>query len=171
MKSLIYICLMLLLAACAAPPTDSGKSRFPEGSGQLVLEIANLRNSQGEIYLSIFSGKQGFPDNPEAALVNHKVTIQAEQSTIIINDLPYGEYAVAVLHDENRDGKMNTSVVGVPKEGFGFSGNPKTKMGPPEYNDVRFLLLVPEKMIKIVLQYETVGRERQRIMQERKRQK
>ena len=89
----------------------------------------------------------------------------------MIKDLPYGEYAVAVLHDENRDGKMNTSVVGVLKEGFGFSGNPKTKMGPPEYDGTRFLLLVPEKKIEIVLQYETVGRERQRSMQERKRQK
>ena len=60
------------------------------------------------------------------------------------------------------------NLLGIPKEGFGFSGNSKSKMGPPDYDDVRFLLLVPEKRIKVIAQYETVGREKKRIMQEKK---
>ena len=169
MKIAIYFFLMFTLVACAGSVPPLQPKHFPEGSGRLVIELTNLRNNQGEIYLSLYSGPKGFPADVDVAVLNRQVLIQGVPFTIVISDLPYGEYAVSVLHDENRDGEMNTSMVGVPQEGFGFSGNPKTKMGPPEYEDTRFLLLVPEKKLSIVMTYETVGRERQRIMQERQK--
>ena len=42
-----------------------------------------------------------------------------------------------VIHDENRNGKLDT-MLGMPREGFGFSRNPALRMGPPRYGDVRF---------------------------------
>lgn len=42
-----------------------------------------------------------------------------------------GEYAIALMHDENGDSKFNTTVFGIPKEGFGFSNNPTVRFGPP----------------------------------------
>jgi len=168
MQNFFYIILIFSFVSCAPLPHGEESQQLPEGSGQLILDISGLRNSDGEIFLSLYSGKNGFPNDPDVAVVNRHQDIVDQKCLIEIDNLPYGEYAVSLLHDENRDGKMDSSMLGIPKEGFGFSGNPKTKMGPPDYDDVRFLLLVPEKRLEIVVQYETVGRERQRIMQERK---
>jgi len=164
----IYLFLIIALASCAQRSPDPNISKLPEGSGRLVVEISGLRNNDGEIFLSLFSGKNGFPDTPSVAVRNFHHEIKNQTCLIEVNDLPYGEYAVSFLHDENLNGKMEASLLGIPKEGFGFSGNPKSKMGPPDYDDVRFLFLVPEKRIKVVVQYETVGREKKRIMQEKK---
>ena len=164
----IYLFLIMTLVSCALRSPDQSLSKLPEGSGRLDVEISGLRNSDGEIFLSLFSGKKGFPDAPSVAVRNFHQEITNQTCLIEINDLPYGEYAVSFLHDENLNGKMEANLLGIPKEGFGFSGNPKSKMGPPHYDDVRFLFLVPEKRIKVVAQYETVGREKKRIMQEKK---
>ena len=163
-----YLFLMLLLSSCAAGPAPKTESRLPEGAGRLVVEISGLRNDAGEVFLSVYTGRLGFPNDITVAVVNRHQPIADRQCRVVIDNLPFGEYAVSVLHDENLDGQMATTLLGIPKEGFGFSGNPKAKLGPPDYDEVRFLLLAPEKTMPIVMQYETVGREKQRIMQERK---
>jgi len=167
MHLLIYLFLIITVTSCAPAPAPE-KLRLPEGAGQLIVKISGLRNHTGELFVSLFSGREGFPDDPDMALINRHQPITGDSGNIVFDDLPYGDYAISLLHDENLDGRMNTSIVGAPREGFGFSGNPKSKMGPPEYDETRFLLLIPEKKMNIVVQYETVGRERQRIMQERK---
>ena len=48
-----------------------------------------------------------------------------------------GDYSLLVIHDENRNGKLD-KMLGMPREGFGFSRNPAIRMGPPRYGDVRF---------------------------------
>ncbi len=52
--------------------------------------------------------------------------------------LPTGNYAIAILHDENDDMKMNTNFLGLPKEGYGFSNNVMGAFGPPGYNKANF---------------------------------
>jgi uncharacterized protein (DUF2141 family) len=163
-----YLFLMAALASCARTPANEPASSLPSGNGKLILDLSGLRNDKGDVFVSLFAGRKGFPDDVDAAVVNRHQLISGRQCRIEIEDLPYGNYAVSVLHDENLNGKMEASMLGIPKEGFGFSGNPKSKLGPPDYDDVRFLLLVPEKHLPIVMQYETFGREKQRIMQERK---
>ena len=54
--------------------------------------------------------------------------------------LAYGDYAVAALHDENASGAMDTVFLGIPKEGLGFSNNPRIGFGAPSFESgsVRF---------------------------------
>jgi uncharacterized protein (DUF2141 family) len=53
-------------------------------------------------------------------------------------DIAPGDYALAILHDENGNGKVDTNFIGIPKEGVGFSNNATGKMGPPSFDAVRF---------------------------------
>lgn len=46
--------------------------------------------------------------------------------------LPSGTYALALIHDENGNGRLDT-VMGIPREGFGFSNNPAIRFGPPSF--------------------------------------
>jgi uncharacterized protein (DUF2141 family) len=48
-----------------------------------------------------------------------------------------GVYAVALYHDENRDGRFDRTGLGLPAEGYGFSNNPATLAGLPQFRSVR----------------------------------
>ncbi|NJL41881.1 MAG: DUF2141 domain-containing protein, partial [Leptolyngbyaceae cyanobacterium SM1_4_3] len=68
-------------------------------------------------------------------------------------DLPYGFYAASVHHDENMDGELNCNALGIPKEGIGFSGNPRIWKGVPPFQraEVEFSDRYP--MITITMKY------------------
>ena len=60
--------------------------------------------------------------------------------TYTFKEIPKGEYAVAVFHDKNSNEKMDVNFLGIPKEAYGCSNNAKGFMGPPKYEDAKFLL-------------------------------
>ena len=68
------------------------------------------------------------------------VKIKDKKSVVVFKDLPKGEYAVSFVHDENNNKKMDTNFFGIPKEDYGCSNNATGFMGPPKYNDAKFLL-------------------------------
>jgi uncharacterized protein (DUF2141 family) len=49
-------------------------------------------------------------------------------------DIPPGTYAIAVIHDENSHGKLDTNRLGVPTEGYGFSGDAGALLGAPSFS-------------------------------------
>jgi uncharacterized protein (DUF2141 family) len=51
-----------------------------------------------------------------------------------------GTYAVALFHDENDNGKLDTNFVGIPREGVGVSNNKLRSFGPPTWDDAKFAL-------------------------------
>ena len=102
----------------------------------LRLKIEGLRSGQGQIAYSVFSAEdpKGFPGNPEKAKARGVVELKGvTEMTIETSNLPEGNYAVALLHDENSDSKLNTNFIGIPREGFGFSNNPIVLFGPPAF--------------------------------------
>lgn len=61
---------------------------------------------------------------------------------IVVEDLPKGEYAIAVFYDENNNGELDTNWIGIPKEPLGFSIGKMKTFGPPSFTDCTFI--VPE---------------------------
>lgn len=53
-------------------------------------------------------------------------------------ELPPGTYAIAVIQDLNDNQKLDKTFIGMPKEPFGFSTNPKIRFGPPGFDDCLF---------------------------------
>lgn len=75
---------------------------------------------------------QHFPncqDDPQARRLKLPAHLAA---TLRFDNLPSGTYALALIHDENGNGKLDT-VMGIPREGFGFSNNPAIRFGPPSF--------------------------------------
>ena len=52
-----------------------------------------------------------------------------------MNSLPAGRYAVKAFHDENDNGELDTNLVGIPSEGYGFANDPSTTFGPPDFEE------------------------------------
>ncbi len=118
----------------------------------LTVEVNGLRNQQGSLRLSLFSSEQGFPNRSDRAVAFRCVEAKAESVSVTFDQLPPGRYAVAVIHDANNDGKLNTGFLGIPKEGFGFSRNPRIGIGAPSFHDTA-ISVTGESTIQIKLNY------------------
>jgi uncharacterized protein (DUF2141 family) len=126
-----------------------------KNTGTLTVRVTGARNTKGKIWVTLFRGAQGFPDDPSNAIRQQSVEIDPStmSAQVIFKDVPQGTFAVSILHDENGNGKMDKSFVGMPKEGYGASNNPKKKKGPPTFDEARFSLNASEQTIEIELIY------------------
>jgi uncharacterized protein (DUF2141 family) len=121
----------------------------------LTVEVTGLRNTKGSVVYSIFSGPDGFPDKGAKALASGSCAITDDKdektARFVVPKLAPGVYAVTLFHDENSNGKLDTKTFGIPKEGFGFSNDPKIRMGPPRFKDTSFAITGagPERIVRI----------------------
>lgn len=112
-------------------------SLLPNENPKLVLKISNIQKMQGDIKIGVFKSESSFLKE-NLALKNYSIKVIKNTTILTITDLPKGEYAISMFHDENSDNKMNTNFIGIPKEPYGFSNNIKPKMSAPKYKDCKF---------------------------------
>lgn len=104
----------------------------------ITIEIFGLRSTDGVIGIALHDGISPFPGGEPA--FSKEVSIEDRSSVIVVfEDVPAGEYAAAVMHDENGNGEMDVNNYGMPTEGFGFSNEADASMGPPSFADASFL--------------------------------
>ena len=90
------------------------------------------------IQVCLTSDPKNFPSCVDDARALTR-TVPATVREIGFEALPVGDYAVAVIHDENGNNKLDT-MLGIPREGFGFSRNPTIGFGAPKFAAARFTL-------------------------------
>ncbi|KUL21287.1 DUF2141 domain-containing protein [Chlorobium limicola] len=143
-------CLTILPAAYA----ETTPAAFPTAqSGCITVNIRELKKPEGMLGVLLYSSKQGFPDKPDRALARRVKKISGTEHEVRFENIPYGTYAVSVLHDENGNGKMDKKKIVIPKEGFGISNNPKIKLGPPSFSEAIFTLDRQETELTINMIY------------------
>lgn len=118
---------------------------LPLRAAEIELRVEGLTNNRGLVQIAIWSGANGFPDNYRKAKFLRTVSLD-NLNSIIFPDVDSGEYAIAVYHDENEDTVLNTSRFGIPKEGFGFSRNPRIRFGPPKFEKAKFFVQEKQKV-------------------------
>jgi len=74
------------------------------------------------------------------------VNITEGKSSITFNYLEPGDYAIKFFHDENGNGQMETNIMGLPTEGYGFSNNATSFLGPPDFEDMLFTVTKNESI-------------------------
>lgn len=126
-------------------------SFFGNVNPQLTIHVQNIKSLKGEIIIGVFNTDKDFLKDG-VAIKNYTIAVDKATETIVIKDLPKGEYAVSLYHDENSDNECNRNFLGIPKEAYGFSNNVKPKFSAPSYKDCKFLLL-DNKVLDIVLRH------------------
>ena len=124
----------------------------PPALTELSVTVENIRSNQGRVCAALFNGPQGFPN--DTSKVARRFCVSIHDPTALkmeIDSLPAGTYALALFHDENGDGKLNTGLFGIPKESFGFSNNPTVRMGSPSYQETTFTTSGKETSLKVSL--------------------
>ena len=102
----------------------------------LDIAVSGLRSAKGMIRVCLTADPANFPGCVDD---RHAITrsVPANQPDIRILGLAPGNYAAAVIHDENSNAKLDT-FAGIPREGFGFSRNPRIGFGPPRFSSAAF---------------------------------
>jgi uncharacterized protein (DUF2141 family) len=106
------------------------------GGYRLTVTMNNIKPVKGELYIALYNRPEYF-NNPDNALMKSKVMIDAESEMIFFENISAGKYALAVYQDENLNGKLDVNDIGIPKEGYAFSGKPKS-MGEPKFEEAAF---------------------------------
>ncbi len=136
MKLLILI--WFTLTTISSPTYMNG---FEAASnGNIQIKVTGLKNKNGQLGILIFTNKEGFPSDWQKAYKQILVPISGDIAEYTFTDLPFGTYAVSVMHDENKNKKLDTNFIGIPKEGYGVSNNATGSMGPPKFEDAAITL-------------------------------
>jgi len=118
------------------------------------VKILNIKNSTGAIGCALFNSPVGFPIEFLSYATNIIVIkIQDTQTSCDFADIPPGTYALAVIHDENMNGKLDTNWLGIPTEGYGFSNDAKAMLGPPSFSAAGFSYDGQDMKLTISLHY------------------
>lgn len=118
----------------AALLTLGNSAKVPQ---DVVVTVVDVRSADGSVLACLTPNEGAFPDCGEDERAQRRMVRANARVTIVFNDVPPGEYAISLLHDENGNGKADT-VLFLPKEGFGFSRDAKARFGPPKFSAAAF---------------------------------
>ncbi len=125
-------------------------SVFSIENPKLTINVTNIEILKGDIIIGVFDKEHNFLKDG-SAIKTYSIRVEENTETIVINDLPTGDYAISIYHDENSDNTCNMNFLGIPKEGYGFSNNFKPKFSAPNYSDCKFMLSKDLKLtIKLI---------------------
>ena len=124
-------------------------------SGNLNLTVSNAHNNNGVIRVAVYSSKDAYAadkqNTGDGAFRKEAVELKNGSAQCTFKDLPFGQYAIKVYHDEDNSGKFYTGAFGIPKVQYGFSNNAKGVMGPASFNKAMFDLRNPDTSMTIDL--------------------
>lgn len=126
---------------------------YPAAAGEVVITITDMRSSKGVVRACMTTKESIFPKCRKDPAAHRTVVPAGEKVTIRFTNVEPGEYAVALLHDENNDGKANRALGMMPREGFGFSRDAKVRMGPPDFGDAVFKHGTANQSLTIKMRY------------------
>lgn len=101
-------------------------------AGKLNITVKGIKNDEGTLNVGVWDDKNDFPEVTKV-LLGGSFPLTPPMQKITINDLKPGKYAIAVFHDENRNGEIDTNFLTMPTEYYGFSNNARGGFGPPKF--------------------------------------
>ena len=133
-STLLATSIALSTMIAAAPIVRASAAR----RGEIRVVVRGLRNGEGRVGCSLFNDAEGFPRNREKGYRQMWTPIHNGSAVCEFKGIPAGTYAVAVLHDENSDGKMDFNWIGMPTKGYGFSNGAKATLLAPSFDAASF---------------------------------
>ena len=121
----------------------------PALAGDVVITVTNLRSSKGVVRACMTTRENIFPKCIKDPSAHRTVVPAGERIEIRFTGVKPGNYAIALLHDENDNGKADRAMGMMPKEGYGFSRDAPVKMAPPKFTDA--VLAIGEGMQRVTI--------------------
>lgn len=120
----LWVSIIVLLAITAT-----------KGFGQNVnftIRVTGFKQKTGKVEIVLYNEKNGFL-TPEKVYKNIVLDVNSSIMKHTVQ-LPKGEYAVVLYHDENSNGVCDKNFLGIPQEDYGFSNNVRPILSAPSFN-------------------------------------
>ncbi|WP_297705799.1 DUF2141 domain-containing protein [uncultured Eudoraea sp.] len=104
---------------------------------KLSVDVTGVKSNSGSVLVAVYDSSDNFLDS-DKMFSGGSSKAQLGNTWVIIDDLPDGEYALAIFHDEDGDDELNTNWIGIPKEPICFSIGKMKTFGPPKYQECAF---------------------------------
>jgi len=151
MRSNLEACFLFALFLAGSEPCLS--QVHPSQPHVIDVEVEALRNNKGYVFCALYSSRDGFPKDNQRAIAHIRSPISARKAICEFSGISPGTYAVAVFHDENSNGKLDTNFLGIPREGVGASNNARGHLGPPKFEAAAFSFSGGRLNLKITINY------------------
>jgi uncharacterized protein (DUF2141 family) len=106
-------------------------------NSNLTIDVSSIKDNTGLVTVELYNSKKSFL---KKAYRKDSSAIKSNSASITIKGIPEGEYTVMVYHDKNSNGKLDKYFIGMPQEAVACSNNAKGFMGPPKYDDAKFII-------------------------------
>ncbi len=120
-------------------------------AADISVTVTGLRSGNGLLRFALFDNPKDFPNGQEIFARN--VAARTGETTVVLDGIAPGTYALALHHDENGNDKMDTGLLGIPLEGYGFSNDAPVILGPPAFAKAAFSVPENGKELAIRLVY------------------
>ena len=145
----LWLLLGIVLSVAAEAP-----------SGDMTVRVDGFESDNGAVVIGLFISEETYDADQGGGEEDSKQAYQSVTTAVhdgraehVFEQLPYGEYALKLYHDENGNGKLDRNFIGIPKESYGFSNNPRTFAGPASYRQALFEFKVPDHTLTIHLKH------------------
>ena len=130
MEKIYFTILAFLLSSIVAFSQENTSST-------ITVSVSKMKSDKGSLFVALYDKEDKFLLE---AFQGSIVEITDKKATAIFKDVPNGEYAISVFHDENDNKKLDTNFIGIPKEATGCSNGATGFMGPPKFKNAKFIL-------------------------------
>lgn len=142
MKTIAFILIVATLTTGFKSENKKTKSE-----GNITVTVTGIKQAKGQVVFMLFNQAEGFPKEIDKAFKKAYVKNFDDEATVTFYEVPFGDYAVSVFHDQNMDGEIKTNFIGMPKEPVGASN--LTKMGKPNFKKCLFKVNEGEVALKL----------------------
>ena len=118
--------------------------------GTVAVQVTNVRSAKGVVHVDLCPQAQFLKDT---CALSGDAPARIGTTTVLVSGVPAGRYAAQAFHDENRNGKVDRGLFGIPKEGIGFSRDAPIRMSPPKWADAQFDFAGPRQTISLRTRY------------------
>ena len=108
--------------------------------GTILLTVVGLDNDIGDVKVGLFNSAESFTGKTKDKFAGAIIKIRNKKVQYVFPNVPYGEYAIKLFHDEDGDDEIDTNFFGIPTESYGFSNNAKALFGPPTFEKAKFIV-------------------------------
>jgi uncharacterized protein (DUF2141 family) len=142
-----------LVAASLALLLSSALARAQTGA-TIAVTASDFRSANGNLRCYLFASREGYPTEPRRAAATVVAPIGADRTArCVFEAVAPGTYALALHHDEDADGEMDTGIFGIPTEGTGASRDARGSMGPPSFESAQFVHVERETTLRVRMAY------------------
>ena len=136
----LLLCTAAMLIGAVAVAQSPAKNEATSNNGALVVPVTNLQNvGKGQLLAILYKKVNRVEVNGVKYFRRLVKPVTGRQMTVTFEDVPFGDYAIAVMHDMDKNLKMATTWVGIPDEDLGVSNNVKGgPLGGPKWTAAKF---------------------------------